>query len=58
MKSKMAIDKETNLIFDEVGSILLTDDTFDRFFADCKAGETPNQKLQEALVFSKELGIR
>jgi len=52
------IEKDAKKVIKEHESITVTDDVFDRFMAACDKAESPNQKLQDALVFSEEQGIQ
>ena len=52
------IEKDAERVIREHESITLKDDVFDRFMSACEAVEAPNQKLREALEFTKEQGIR
>lgn len=52
------IEKDAERVIREHESITLKDDVFDRFMSACEAAEAPNQKLRDALQFTKGQGIR
>ncbi len=52
------IEKDAERVIREHESIALKDDVFDRFMSACEAAEAPNQKLHDALQFTKGQGIR
>lgn len=52
------IEKDAQRVIKEHESITLQDDVFDRFMAACEAAKAPNQKLRDALKYSKDQGIR
>ena len=52
------IKEDAERVIKEHESITLHDDVFDRFISACDAAESPNQKLLEALEFTKKKGIQ
>lgn len=52
------IKVDAERVIREHESITLEDNVFDRFMNACEAAEAPNRKLQDALQFTKEKGIR
>ena len=52
------IQEDAERVIKEHESITLQDDVFDRFINACAAAESPNQKLLEALEFTKKQGIQ
>lgn len=52
------IEKDSERVIREHESITLKDDVFDRFMSACEAADAPNQKLRDALQFTKGQGIR
>ncbi len=52
------IEKDAERVIREHESITLKNDVFDRFMRACEAAEAPNQKLRDALQFTRGQGIR
>lgn len=52
------IEKDAARVIKEHELITVQDDVFDRFISACEATEAPNQKLRDALEFTKEQGIQ
>lgn len=52
------IQEDAERVIKEHESITLQDDVFDRFINACTVAESPNQKLLEALEFTKKQGIQ
>ena len=52
------IQEDTERVIKEHESMMLQDDVFDRFINACEAAESPNQKLLEAMEFTKKQGIQ
>ena len=52
------IQEDTERVIKEHESMTLQDDVFDRFINACEAAESPNQKLLEAMEFTKKQGIQ
>lgn len=52
------IQEDTERVIKEHESMTLQDDVFDRFINACDAAESPNQKLLEAMKFTKNQGIQ
>ncbi len=52
------IQEDTERVIKEHESMTLQDDVFDRFINACEAAESPNEKLLEAMEFTKKQGIQ
>lgn len=52
------IQEDTERVIKEHESMTLQDDVFDRFINACEEAESPNQKLLEAMDFTKNQGIQ
>jgi len=52
------IQEDAERVIKEHESMTLQDDVFDRFINACDAAESPNQKLLEAMEFTKKKGIQ
>lgn len=52
------IEQDAKQVIKEHESVTVKDDVFDRFMMACEAAEAPNQKLREALEYSKDKGIK
>lgn len=52
------VEKDSQRVIKEHGSITLKDDVFDRFIHACDATQTPNQKLRAAKELARQKNIR
>lgn len=52
------IEEDSEQVIRNHESITVRDDVFDRFIAACNAADAPNKKLRDALIHTRETGIR
>lgn len=52
------IKEDSERVIRTYNTVTLNEDVFDRFMKACEAAEAPNQRLRDALEFTKKQGVR